>query len=172
MQLSFNPETMTSEELAQAISMSFLEAFQNGALSVRSIQKWAKEGMPHHFAGKDLRFAWPAALAWFLAHKFRGAVATVKASGVPTKADSEARILATKAKREEMRLAKEEGRLVPGEEIEPAWMRVAETVKNRVMTLAPAAKEAIPHLTTEDVKTLQRLCREALEELSRVPGRR
>jgi len=31
-------------------------------------------------------------------------------------------------------------------------------------------KEALPHLSTEDVKVLHRLCREALEELSRCPA--
>jgi phage terminase Nu1 subunit (DNA packaging protein) len=135
----------------------------------QAIRKWARDGMPHWSDGKDLHFAWKPCRTWWATNKHRGSSVAVKASGVPTKATSEARLMDVKVRREEMRLAREEGRLVPAEEIEPAWMRVAETVKNRVMTLAPAAKEAIPHLTTEDVKTLHRLCREALEELSQCP---
>lgn len=172
MNIQFDTESMTSEQLAQCLSITFPDAMttEDKTLSVRAVQKWAKDGMPHRFAGKDLRYTWPSALAWFLQNKHRGPVAQSKGSTTPAKADSEARILDVRARREEMRLAKEEGRLVPVEQIEPAWLRVAETVKNRVLTLPPKAKEALPHLSTDDVKVLHRLCREALEELSRCPA--
>ncbi len=139
-------------------------------VSDRAVRGWAAEGMPHHAEAKDFRYQWGTVLPWWTANKFRGSVATGKGSGPASKAQSEARIMEVKAQREELRFAKESGKLVPVEQIEPAWMRVAETVKNRVLTLPPAAKEAIPHLTTEDVKTLHRLCREALQELSQCPA--
>jgi len=156
-----NTNNMTTEEIAELL-----------AVTDRAVRKWAKEeGLPHHYEGKDLRFKWPQAQAWWQANRYRGA-AMPKAGGhsAPTKAESEAKLMDVKARREEMRLAKEEGRLIPLEQIEPAWLRVAETIKNRFLTLPPAVKEAIPHLTTADVKVIERLCREALEELSHSPG--
>jgi phage terminase Nu1 subunit (DNA packaging protein) len=155
-----NIHKLTTEEVAGLL-----------LVTERAVRKWAKdESLPHGFEGKDLRFDWPKTLTWWLNNKYRGAVAKVIVGGVPSKAASEAKLLDVKARREEMRLAKEEGRLIPVEQIEPAWLRIAETVKNRVLTLPPAAREAIPHLAVEDVKVLDRLCREALEELSQCPA--
>jgi phage terminase Nu1 subunit (DNA packaging protein) len=152
--------------------LTALELAEHFGVSERAVQQWAGDGMPFTpVKGKVYRYRWADCHAWWLTHRYRGA-AVPKAGGqkTPTKAESEAKLMDVKARREEMRLAKEEGRLIPVEQIEPAWLRVAETVKNRVLTLPPAVKEAIPHLTTEDMKLLDRLCREALEELSQCPA--
>jgi len=152
-------------------SLTAIELGQLLGVSDRAIRDMGEAGMPFsQVKGKVYRYQWRACHTWWLANRYKGSVAQPRGSRVPSKADSEARLLDVKARREEIKLARDEGRLVPVEEIEPTWLRVAETVKNRVLTLPPKAKEELPHLSTDDVKVLHRLCREALEELSQCPA--
>lgn len=149
---------LTSEKLAQLFNVN-----------VRTIQLWtSKEGMPFiQENGRAFRYSWRLCFKWWIDHKYEAPAANHGSSEAETtQAQAAARLTLARARREEIRVDREEGRLVPVEQIEPAWLRVAETVKNRVLTLPPKAKEALPHLNTEDVKVLHRLCREALEELS------
>lgn len=148
-------------------SLTAVELAEHFKVSERAVQQWAEAGMPYTpIKGKVYRYCWTDCFTWWLANRYKGPVAPARGSKVPTKAESEARILNTKAEREQMKLERDRGLLVPTEEIAAEWLRVGEIIKNRVLTLAPKAREAIPYLTAEDGKVLHRLCREALEELS------
>lgn len=155
-----NLEELTAKEMAPLFGVSD-----------RAVQQWAEAGMPFiPVKGKVHRYCWKACFAWWLANRYKGTTAPSRNGGPPSLAESKARREAVLAARDEMRLEKEAGRLVSLDEIEPAWLRVAETVKNRVLTMVPKAKEKLPHLSTEDLKVLNALCREALEELSQCPA--
>ena len=58
------------------------------------------------------------------------------------------------------------GKLVDAEQVASAWVQIATTTKTKVMGLPSKAKQAIPSLTLEQVAALERLCRDALEELA------
>lgn len=155
---------LTTDELTKLLPLNGSKPY-----TTRVIQKWcAAEGMPHHLEGSDLRFSWHASLKWFLGKKFRGDLVTD--DGGAAKSEVELRLLLLKAERESRRLAVDDKTLLPASEIEPAWLQVAETVKNRVLTIKSHAAQKLPHLTSEDLKTLDALCWEALEELSRCPS--
>lgn len=154
--------SLTTEELTKLLPMNGDKPY-----TTRVVQKWAAtEGLPYNLEGSDLRFNWHKSLKWFLANKFGGDLAAT--DGGPAKSEREAALLEIKIKRESHRLAVDERTVLPVAEIEPAWLQVAETVKNRVLTIKAKAAQQLPHLTDVDLKTLDELCWEALEELSRV----
>lgn len=66
----------------------------------------------------------------------------------------------------ELKIAQAEGRLVSIEEVEQAWSTIALAVKTTVLSLPGRARFDLPHLTGADQKVLQKLVRQALEELS------
>lgn len=154
------------------MNLEQLSAVELGLLfgvSSRAVQQMAEQGMPfEQLKSKVYRFHWRHCLHWWIANRYKGSVRQDR--GVPSKAESEAKLLAIKTEREAMKLARESGELLPLEEVEPAWMRVAETVKTRVLAIPPKAKEVLPHLTGEDIKALATLAIEALEELSKCPS--
>jgi hypothetical protein len=66
----------------------------------------------------------------------------------------------------ELERKQKEGTLLDREEVERAWANVAGKVKSRVLQVASAAKQRIPHLDPEEVEILRDMLREALFELS------
>jgi DNA-binding HxlR family transcriptional regulator len=66
----------------------------------------------------------------------------------------------------ELERKQKEGTLLDREEVERAWANVAGKVKSRVLQVASAAKQRIPHLDPEEVEILQDMLREALFELA------
>ncbi len=161
MAVALDLTNLTTEDLTRLLPPNGVKPY-----TTRVVQKWcAVESMPHHLEGSDLRFDWHQALKWFLVKKFRGDLVTEE--GGPAKSEVELRLLQLKAEREARRLAVDDKTLLPVAEIEPAWLQVAETVKNRVLTIKSHAAQKLPHLTSEDIKVLDTLCWEALEELSK-----
>lgn len=101
---------LSSEEVAELLGVTD-----------RAVRKWAAEGLPHHAEGKDLRFDWPQVLPWWAANKHRGSVVMPK--GIPSKAESEARLLKIRADREALKLAEVEGRMIDLQAVEDDWTR-------------------------------------------------
>lgn len=145
---------LTSEEAAELLS-----------ITPRALRKWAQEGLPHHAAGKDLRFDWPQVLTWWAAHKHRGAVAQAKASGVPSKARSEEKLLDIKVRREEMRLAQDAGRMIDLQVVEDEWTRKILACRGRLLTIparlrGPLGQEVAKRVEDEVFQALTELAKE------------
>lgn len=66
----------------------------------------------------------------------------------------------------ELERKQKEGSLLPKEEVEQAWGNVVAKVKSRILSVASAAKQRIPHLDPEEVEILRDMLREALFELA------
>ena len=125
MNINNNLEVLNSEQFANRLFVD-----------VRTVQRWVKEGLPHEFEGKDLRFVWKTGLLWWATNKYRGSAVVDRNSSTPSKAVSEAKILATKARRDAIRLAKEEGTLVELQEVESEWTRSILNCRGRLLTIS------------------------------------
>lgn len=66
----------------------------------------------------------------------------------------------------ELERKQKEGSLLPKDEVEQAWGNVVGKVKSRILSVASAAKQRIPHLDPEEVEILRDMLREALFELA------
>lgn len=58
------------------------------------------------------------------------------------------------------------GVLIDAAQVKEAWFKIVTEAKTKILGLPAKAKTNLPHLTAGDVAILDRLCREALEELA------
>jgi hypothetical protein len=72
-----------------------------------------------------------------------------------------------KAKLSELKFRQEAGELVPAADVEHRLEDVFLSCRTRLLGLPSRARQALPHLTLEDLAVLEGLVREALEELGR-----
>lgn len=93
-------------------------------------------------------------------------VSTARPSGIPTITESKAikeAFLARTAKLEYERLA---GKLVNLEDANKEWLRIAGAVKSKMLSIPSKLKQKLPHLTLDDIATIDDEIREALSELA------
>lgn len=73
------------------------------------------------------------------------------------------------AKRAEKNFRQEARELVPAAEVEAALTETFHVCKTRMLAIPSRAKQELPHLSIEDVGVLERLIREACEDLAVSP---
>lgn len=61
---------------------------------------------------------------------------------------------------------KKMGLLIDAGRVKEEWFKIVTEAKTKILSLPSKAKAALPNLTAEDVLILERLCREALEDLA------
>jgi len=137
-------------------------------VSERAITQWAAEGMPFaRVKGRVNEYPYWDCLMWWIANKYTGA--TAASDRPPPKAETEARLLQTKARREEIRLHQDLKALAPVAELEAMWVQVATIAKDRVLNIPAAVKLVRSELTGEDVAAIKKACHEALEAIAECP---
>lgn len=80
--------------------------------------------------------------------------------------EASARERSAKAKLAELEYARKAGELVPAAEVEARWLEMITRSRTKLLGLPSKAKQSLPHLTAADLKILDRIVREALEELA------
>lgn len=65
-----------------------------------------------------------------------------------------------------IKVDKEMGKLIPADEIEKQWVKLATTTKTKVLGIPSKARQRIPELTDSQYAVLEQITREALEEIS------
>lgn len=73
---------------------------------------------------------------------------------------------AYRARTAKLEFEKASGKLVDAEAVKKLWLKIVGDAKTKIMSIPSKAKSNIPHLTNADVLTLERMVREALEDLS------
>jgi phage terminase Nu1 subunit (DNA packaging protein) len=81
-------------------------------------------------------------------------------------ADHRGRLIAAQANAVEIRVAKESGELAPVRDMELRWSRLIVAARTRLLGLPSRLGQLRPNLTREDLAAVDRLVREALEELA------
>ena len=84
----------------------------------------------------------------------------------PTLADARRRLVSAQAKRTEARAAKEAGGLVSAVDVEQRWTRIVLTARNRLLGIPSRLKQRRSTLTAADLREVDALIREVLEELA------
>jgi hypothetical protein len=79
---------------------------------------------------------------------------------------SRMRIAAHEAELARIKVEKEMGKLIPVEDIEKQWIKLATTTKTKVLGIPSKARQRIPELTDSQYAVLEQITREALEEIS------
>lgn len=77
-----------------------------------------------------------------------------------------ARLAKLQADRVELEIQRERGRLVPADLNEVKYVELLTALRNRILGVPSEAKGAIPHLTVDEVETLEGLIVVALEEVA------
>ena len=88
------------------------------------------------------------------------------AAGVPSVAVSRARIEAVRAALATIELNEKKGKLVSVDVARTAVIEKFTAVRTRLLGLPTRIRQRLPHLTAEDVRIIDALIREALEELA------
>jgi len=70
-----------------------------------------------------------------------------------------------KAKLAQLDFEERSGKLVPAEEVVAKWVELITISKTKLLAVPGKAKARLPKLTAADVRVLDQLIREALEEL-------
>lgn len=65
-----------------------------------------------------------------------------------------------------LKYLKEAGELVEAKVIQAEWQKIVTTTKTRLLAVHSKVRNRVPHLTAEDVATIEEEIRDALEELS------
>ena len=86
--------------------------------------------------------------------------------GVPPRAVSESVLAAVKAKRETIALRKDEGMLLPTDQVEKVWANAVTIARTKLLAIPTRARQRIPHMSLEEVAIVEELIRETLEDLS------
>ena len=58
------------------------------------------------------------------------------------------------------------GKLLDADKIKTEWTAIISTAKSKILSVPSKAKAALPHLTLNDISTIEELIREALEEIA------
>jgi hypothetical protein len=61
---------------------------------------------------------------------------------------------------------KKMGILIDASRVKEEWFKVVTETKTKILSLPSKAKASMPNLTADDILILERLCREALEDLA------
>ena len=77
-----------------------------------------------------------------------------------------ARLAKLQADRVELEIQRERGQLVDAESIKVAYVTLVTQARNRLLAVPGAAKGHMPHLTVDEVETLEGLIAAALEEVA------
>lgn len=153
------PATCNAAELAALLDVS-----------ARRIRELAQEGVIPRAPGG--RYETQASV--------RGYIATLRtAAKAKPRPDPEVAAAALDGRRERARLAKAtadiretelaqlRGELVAVRPLQVAMATMVTTVRNRILAVPPTARGQLPHLSVDDVETLEDMLAEALTELSR-----
>lgn len=97
-------------------------------------------------------------------------VATDEAGEPLNVASAAARSKHWEAKLRELKFKEAAGELTPSAEVARVIADEATRAKTRLLAIPSRARQAMPHLTTPDLATLEALIREALEELASGDG--
>lgn len=62
--------------------------------------------------------------------------------------------------------AKEQGELVPADEIEREWSGILRQVRNQVMSVPERIRMQVPNLTAQGIETIDSIVRRALEDIA------
>lgn len=136
-------ENLTAEDVAALLGVTS-----------RAVRLWPADGCPFHsIKGKSNRFRWREVFRWWLDHRHRPA-AVAAPGGKVSRPEAEARKAAAEARLKELRLAREEGRLVAVEDVEAEWTRKVVTARARLLALparvrAPLGPEAAAMVDAE-----------------------
>lgn len=76
------------------------------------------------------------------------------------------RLTRAQADKEETRVQRERGELVPADAVEREWSSLARDVRNALLAVPSRCGAGLPHLTATDVATIEREIRKALEGLA------
>jgi phage terminase Nu1 subunit (DNA packaging protein) len=88
-------------------------------------------------------------------------------SGTPgTLAENNAAKAYWQARQAELDYREAAGELVPAAEVEREWADILSRVRTKLLAVPSRAKAELPHLDVADIAKLERLVREALEDLS------
>ena len=85
---------------------------------------------------------------------------------LPPFAVSHARLEAAKAMKAELEVAEMSGQLVRVDVVRDRYIDAVGAAKNKLLRVPRRAKQRLPHLSASDVRTLDDLVREALEDLA------
>src|SRR5689334_21932078 len=109
----------------------------------RTIMRWCDEGLPRHGEGRGHYYIWAEVLPWYLDR-------VVGAKGESGDLTDKERKLKAEADLAEMEAAQMKGTLIPAAIVADRWMKVANVVKTRVLSIHTAARQRLHHLTAED----------------------
>lgn len=110
----------------------------------------------------------PTALHSYL-ERLRGQAAARTSSAGHDLVAERSRLAAAQADLAELRVAQERGELVAVRPLQVAMATMVTTVRNRILAVPPTARGQLPHLSVDDIETLEDMLAEALTELSRDP---
>jgi hypothetical protein len=88
------------------------------------------------------------------------------ADAAPTLAASRARLERARAEKAEIELASMRGEVMPTAQIEAQWIELITRTQTKLLGIPSKMKSTLPHLTRADVATIDKLIREALEDLA------
>lgn len=116
--------------------LSGKEAGDFFGVTAAAVHQWVQAGLPFvAVKGKVNRFRWRDVFRWWLDNRYRPSGQPTKGAGRATKADSEARKASADARLRELRVEREEGRLVPLEDVEAEWTRKVVAARARLLAL-------------------------------------
>lgn len=129
---------------------------------VRTIQNLAKDGVVIK-AGRG-EYVLAASIRNYVRH-LRGVAAGRTGSDESIDAITEGAKLKREQRRNyELKNAILEGQAVRIEDIQPAWARVARTLRAAVLAIPSKTRYSLPHMTPEDQSVLEQICRDQLED--------
>lgn len=152
------PSTCSATELAALLDVS-----------ARRVRELAAEGVFPRAAGG--RYAvLPCAHAFIASlrsrEKARPALDPQVVAAALDGRQQRARLAKLQADRVELEIQRERGRLVDAESIKVAYVTLITQARNRLLAVPGAAKGHMPHLTVDEVETLEGLIAAALEEVA------
>jgi phage terminase Nu1 subunit (DNA packaging protein) len=149
------PIVVTERELAQLF-----------AVHVNTAHNWVKAGLPARKPGRRLMIELGPAIRWVRekdAETCEARIATIRST--PDMDAARARKLTAEARIAEANAATREGELVPAAQVGDRWGRIAQAVREGVLSLAPTA---VQHgiVAADREEALDVLCRDVLRELA------
>lgn len=145
------PATMSEAELAQLLGV--------GASRVRTL---ARDGVIVR-AGRG-RYDTRTSIAGYV-ERLRAASerAGRPSQGGDELASEKLRLTRAQADKEETRVARERGELVPADAVAREWAGILRDLRNALLAVPSRCGAGLPHLTSTDIATLDREIRSALE---------
>jgi phage terminase Nu1 subunit (DNA packaging protein) len=151
-----------------------LELAEIFAVDRNTLAGWTRAGMPVAHRGRGSRghqYDVGGCVRWLRAREraeYERALAVAKAAS-PVLA-ARARKWTADARRSELEVKKREGELVLLADYERAEAGRIVLARNHLLGLPTRAKQRLPHLSTADVRAIDELVRESLEQLADAKG--